>query len=252
MMRLIIISIIAYAFVILVNILANLLPLNNLTTGEISDLLPVLITPAGYVFSIWGLIYVLLFIWLYRRLTEKIKQNVQLFDSTIYYVFILSCVFNMLWIFLWHYLYFIQTIFAMIGLLITLIILYKRVRASASAKDLLDTLPFSIYLGWISVATIVNMSYVLVYIEWERWGLSAEAWTFMMLFVATLLAFIFLKTERDTAYALVFVWAFIGIAIKNQGDFSMISLTAYVLAAILLITVIFRLERNMIIFNYRK
>jgi translocator protein len=217
--------------VVMVNALANILPLNGQTTGEISNRLQVLFTPAGYVFSIWGLIYLLLFIWVLRQL-PKSRRNLPLYESTSG-LFLLTCALNILWIFLWHYEYFFYTVLVMIAFLVTLIFLYKKVKSFHPPK--IDIIPFSIYLGWISVALIANISYYLVYIQWNGWGLSAVMWTVIMLSIAAILAGVFYKKEYDPNYVLVFCWALIGIGVKNQDTHPSVSYISYVLAVVLLI-----------------
>lgn len=225
----------AYLLMITVNILANALPLNGQTTGEISNKLNVFFTPAGYVFSIWSVIYLLVGIWIIRQF-PKDRRNLPIYEKTSV-LFILSCLLNGTWIILWHYEYFILTVFIMISLLLTLIGLYKRVKVHH--RDILDRLPFSIYLGWISVATIANISYVLVYLQWDRFGISDEVWTIIMLAIATLLATWFHYANRDRVYPFVFIWAFIGIGIRNVEASSFVSYTAYSLAVVLFILSIF-------------
>jgi translocator protein len=217
--------------VVIVNALANTLPLNGQTTGEISNRLNVLFTPAGYVFSIWGLIYLLLFIWVLRQLPKN-RRNLPLYESTSG-LFLLTCMLNILWIFLWHYEYFFYTVLVMIAFLITLIFLYKKVKSFHPPK--IDVIPISIYLGWVSVALIANISYYLVYIQWNGWGISPVVWTIIMLWVAALLAGIFYMKEKDPYYVLVFIWALIGIGVKNQASFPSVSYVSYVLSIALLI-----------------
>ncbi|MDR6124113.1 benzodiazapine receptor [Bacillus sp. SLBN-46] len=217
--------------VVIVNALANTLPLNGQTTGEISNRLNVLFTPAGYVFSIWGLIYLLLFIWVLRQLPKN-RRNLPLYQSTSG-LFLLTCMLNILWIFLWHYEYFFYTVLVMIAFLITLIFLYKKVKSFHPPK--IDVIPISIYLGWVSVALIANISYYLVYIQWNGWGISPVVWTIIMLWVAALLAGIFYMKEKDPYYVLVFIWALIGIGVKNQATFPSVSYVSYVLSIALLI-----------------
>lgn len=231
----------AVLMVIAVNALANILPINGQTTGEISNRLPVLFTPAGYVFSIWGLIYLLLIIWVFRQLPYR-RRELPLYLET-YGWFWLSSVLNVAWILLWHYNYFAFTVVVMVSLLLTLIILYKKIQARKD--NFFDLLPFSIYLGWISVATIANVSYYLVYIDWDGFGLSNQAWTIIMLAIATLLAIWFRWSQRDPLYPLVFIWAIIGIAVKNHPTYPLISYVCYGMVIILFISLFFRKKDRM-------
>ncbi|WP_226659807.1 TspO/MBR family protein [Pseudalkalibacillus hwajinpoensis] len=226
---------IAYIVVVTVNGLANALPLNGQTTGEISNRLNVLFTPAGYVFSIWGLIYLLLGIWVIRQF-PKSRRDLPIYQETSG-LFVVSSILNSVWIFLWHYEFFGLSVIVMLLLLFTLIRLYMK--AKAADASFFDLLPFSVYLGWISVATIANISYYLTYIDWDGIGLSDAIWTFLLLLIATILALTFLKKEHDWVYPLVFVWAFIGIGVKNQNaDVPLVVYSSYVLAALIFIVTI--------------
>lgn len=203
--------------VIIVNVLSVTLPLGGHSTGEISDKYQTYITPAGYAFSIWSLIYLLLagfVIYQFRSYTAS-RDSVR----AIRFWFVLSCIFNMSWLFLWHYLYIELSLAAMVLMLITLIVIYRKSRLitnPTSGEKWLIKLPFSIYLGWISVATIVNISVVLEKNHWEAFGLSDSVWGVIMLCVGTLLAVIVSYSNRDSIYPLVFVWAYIAIALEHK------------------------------------
>lgn len=229
------IMVIALISVITINALANILPLNNQTTGEISNRLPVLFTPAGYVFSIWSVIYVLLIVWLVG-MWKKRQQNEVIYTkrSTL---FIISCVLNIAWIYLWHYEKFLFTVFVMIGLLITLVLLYRTF--PDSDNSIKSRLPISVYLGWISVATIANISYVLTYYEWNGWGLSDPLWAVIMMTIGTALALHIRYHHFDIAYVFVFIWAFIGIAVRNGLEELLVSTAALFLSAVMLAGIIF-------------
>ncbi|ASF38034.1 tryptophan-rich sensory protein [Halobacillus halophilus] len=237
-----ILNLLAYLLVVVVNGLANTLPLNGQTTGEISNRLNVLFTPAGYVFSIWGLIYILLGIWVLRQFPAS-RRDLPIYQA-VSGLFVLSCILNSLWIFMWHYNFFGLSVIVMLLLLLTLIRLY--IKAEAVDASFLDRLPFSVYLGWISVATIANISYYLTYIEWSGFGISASVWTFILLIIATLLAFYILITKNDWVYPLVFVWAFVGIGVQNQdADVPLVVYSSYIFAAlILVVTVFFALKQR--------
>ncbi|GAA5416064.1 hypothetical protein Pryu01_01096 [Paraliobacillus ryukyuensis] len=231
MMRVFFSNLVAILMVITVNALANILPINGQTTGEISDRLNVLFTPAGYVFSIWGLIYLLLVIWVLRQLPPQ-RRELDLYQDT-YGLFWITSVLNVAWILLWHYNYFGFTVIVMLGLLLSLITLYRKVQARKQSP--FDLLPLSIYLGWISVATITNIAYYLKYLEWDGFGLSDQVWTIILLGVAGILALWFRITQHDVFYPLVFIWATIGIAVKNYPSYSVIS---YVAVGVVIVIVI--------------
>ncbi|GEN53787.1 TspO/MBR family protein [Halobacillus faecis] len=237
-----IINLFAFLLVVIVNALANTLPLNGQTTGEISNKLNVLFTPAGYVFSIWGLIYILLGIWVIRQF-PKSRRDLPIYQETSG-LFVLSSLLNSLWIFMWHYEFFGLSVLVMIGLLLTLIHLYQTLQKNEAS--FFDRLPFSVYLGWISVATIANISYYLTYIGWDGFGISASVWTILLMIIGTLLAIFFMKSQDDWVYPLVFVWAFIGIGVKNQGsDVPLVVNAAFILAGLLLvITILYAVRKK--------
>ncbi len=220
---------------ITVNVLSVTVPLGGRSTGEISDMYHTYLTPAGYAFSIWSLIYILLagfIIYQFRQHTGS-RDSVQ----AIRFWFVLSCVFNMAWLFLWHYLYLELSLAAMVLMLFTLIVIYRstrRITEPTTGERWLIKLPFSIYLGWISVATIVNVSVVLEKNNWDGFGLSDPTWAVIMLFVGTLLAVAVSYPNRDSIYPLVFVWAFIAITLEHK-DADNVFITGLITAGLLFI-----------------
>jgi len=234
-----VINLLAVVATIVVNGLANALPLNGHLTGEISDLFKVYFVPVGYVFSIWGLIYVgLIAFGVYQMLPSQ-RENPRL--RRIGYLFSLSCLANVIWLFLWHYELFIYTIAIMIALLGLLIAIYLRLeigRAQVAMKEkwLVD-LPFSIYLGWITVATIANASDVFDYLKWSGWGIRPEVWAVIMLIAGLGIASVMSLTRGDIAYQLVIVWAFAGIAVK-QTAMPVVANAAWVMSALVIIVLI--------------
>jgi len=234
--------------VIVVNGLANALPLNGQTTGEISDRFDVYFVPAGYVFSIWGLIYLALIGYSIYQVLPSQRENPRLRRTG--WLYVLSCLANIAWLFLWHYEFFELTVVAMAGLLLLLIAIYLalgtgRTRVSA-AETWLVRVPFSIYLGWITVATIANVTSLLDYLNWSGWGISPDLWAVIMLIVATIIASAVSLSRADVAYALVIIWAFVGIAVKHSATTN-VAVTAWVAAAVvalmLLVGVFLRLGR---------
>jgi len=223
---------------IVMNVLANALPLNGLNTGQISDTFKVLFVPAGYVFSIWFLIYVgLLCYGVYQALPAQ-KENPRLRRAAA--PFIVSSAVNIAWLFFWHYGLFALTAVAMVSLLISLIVVYltlgvNQVKVSPGERWAVQV-PFSIYLGWISVATIANITNVLWLSGWNGFGLAPEVWTVIMLAVAVVLAFLMALRRQDVAYLLVLAWAFAGIAVKQAGT-PMVSTAAGIATGLVLVAV---------------
>jgi len=214
----------AFLVTVLVNALANTLALNGRTTGEISDLYPNLFVPAGYVFSIWGLIYTLLLIFVvYQALPT---QNEKDFLQKISYLFLLSSIANVSWLFLWHYEKIVLSNVPMFILLTTLIAIYLRLdigRSDVSLKDKLFVhLPFSVYLGWITVAPIANVAAALTAMNWDGWGISQSMWTVSVIIIASIITIAVIATRKDVAYSLVIVWALMGIIVKQIGNQSIV------------------------------
>ncbi|MHB0856732.1 MAG: tryptophan-rich sensory protein [Anaerolineae bacterium] len=226
--------VLATVLTIVVNGLANALPLNGLTTGEISDRYDVYFVPAGYVFSIWGLIYLALLAYTVYQALPAQRDNARLRAIAPWYV--LASLANIAWILLWHYEYLTLTPIAMVILLVSLIVIYLRLRigrvSPTPAERWCLHVPFSLYLGWITVATVANVTAVLDGIGWSRWGLSDLTWAVIMLIVAFGIAAAVALLRRDVAYTLVIVWAYVGIAVK-QTDTPTVAVLATALAVVL-------------------
>ncbi len=226
--------------VLVTNGLASTLPLNNQTTGQISDRFDVYFVPAGYVFAIWGLIYLALIAYSLYQLLPSQRENPR--QRSTGWLYVLSCIANITWLFLWHYEYFALTLVAMVALLLLLIAIYLRLGTGRTRVPTTETwllrVPFSIYLGWITVATIANATSLLDYLGWNGWLLSPEAWAAIMLVAAALIASAVSLTRGDIAYVLVIVWAYVGIAIKHSGTPLVVILAGFlagfVLATLLL------------------
>jgi len=205
---------------ITVNILASALPLNGQNTGEISDRFQVFFVPAGYVFSIWGIIYIGWIAFAIYQFLPAQKENPRL--QKLGYLFALSGVFNAAWLYCWHYNLFGLSVLVMLALLGTLIASYLkldvgRVPVSSGEKWAVD-IPFSVYLGWVSVATVANITSWLYSINWNGFGIAPQMWTILMLGVVSVVGLGMALTRRDAGYLFVFVWAFAGIAVKQAAE----------------------------------
>ena len=229
---------------IVINILANALPINGMNTGQISDSFQVYFVPAGYVFSIWGLIYLgLIALAIFQALPSQ-RDNPRM-RSTGWWIS-LGGLANIAWIFFWHYQKFPLTLVAMLTLLSTLIVTYLHLeigRTSVPAAENWSVhLPVSIYLGWITVATVANVSDVLDYLNWNGFGLAPEIWMYIILAVVLLIVGLVIYNRRDIAYTLVILWALAGIALKFSAV-PVISIPVWItfgLIALALLVVIFQ------------
>lgn len=205
---------------LIVNTLANLLPLAGRTPGEISDMFPVPFTPAGYVFSIWSVIYLGLIAYAIYQALPAQQDNPRVMG--IAWPFVLSCALNCVWLFAWHSLAITLSWFIMLALLATLIWIYQRLGTGQSEVSRSEALavraPFSVYLGWITVATVANTSIMLYNLGWQGEGLVGELMTALVITVAVAIGVTMLVRRRDVAYNLVLVWAFVGIAVARWGE----------------------------------
>jgi len=237
-------NILAFSFTIVINALAGSTTLiGGKVTAEISDANFTLITPAGYVFSIWGVIYILLGIFVvYQALPSQKGKDYQ---NRIGWLFVLSSIINIAWIFLWQFEYLIFSVALIFMLLATLIAIYLRLDIGKSKVELREKiavhLPFSTYLGWITIASIANVATALVSISWDGLGINPETWASLIIIIALLLSLIVLATRKDVAYGLVIVWAFTGISVAQTANQSIVTLTqisAIIVFIVLVATII--------------
>lgn len=232
--------IIALVSTLIINYLSNALPINGRTPGEISDSFPVLFTPAGYVFAIWSVIYLGLIAYAVYQALPGQRTNPRL--RAIGWPFVLTCIANSSWIFAWHYGFFPLALGLMLVLLGGLIVIYTRLLpayATAPTRERWSThIPFRIYLGWITVATIANTTIVLYDQGWRGAPLSQPLWAAIMIGVAAMVGLVFALRLRDVAYTLVLVWALVGIYIK-QNDAILVAYTAAGLALLLTVVTVY-------------
>jgi hypothetical protein len=212
-----IVNAIVFVFMVGVNFLANALPINNTTTGDLSDLYPNLFVPVGLTFSIWGVIYLLLtgFILYSFGLFGEVKSFEKI--RSVSKLFVISSIANLLWIFVWHYKLVGVSIIFMIVILVSMIMINEKTKKmELSGKEkLFIRLPFSLYFGWITIATIANVTTLLVSIKWDGFGISEVVWTSIVLLIGISIGGITTIKNKDIAYGLVIVWAYLGILIKH-------------------------------------
>lgn len=207
---------------LILNGLANALPINGKTTGELSDAYPNLFVPAGFTFAIWGVIYLALITFVIYQFIQAFSKNEknQLFISKIGWIFLFSCLANASWILAWHYQYVALSLGIMFCILGTLIIIYQNLEIGlkpvSTAEKWLVHVPFSIYLGWISVATIANVTAVLVDFGWNGFNIAPEIWTIIVLIVGVLIGLTVVENRKDMAYGFVIIWAYYGIVSKRM------------------------------------
>ncbi|PIC84002.1 lantibiotic ABC transporter permease [Sporosarcina sp. P1] len=239
--------VITYSIMILANALANILPLNGQTTGELSDKYGNLFAPAGFTFSIWSLIYLLLLLHVFYQLGLFQKKKNPKLLSQVGVWFCISSILNATWIFLWHYEYLLLSVIVMLLMLLTLIkINTVTFDASLTRREVFFIkLPFSVYFGWITIATIANITAFLVSIEWGGLGLSDVTWTVIILFVGAAIGILTTIRRQDIAYALVLIWAYYGIYSKHtsesgfNGEYPSIILSILICLGLITLTTVF-------------
>ena len=238
-------NILSVLLALTVNILASTLPLNGQNTGEISDRFQVYFVPAGYVFAIWGIIYIgWIAFAIYQALPTQ-KESARL--RNLGYLFALSGVFNAAWLFCWHYNQFGLSVIVMLALLGLLIASYLKLNVGRTpvnpAEKWFVDIPFSVYLGWITVATVANVTDYLYSINWTGLGIAPQAWAVIMLGVASLLGILMTFLRMDSSYVFVLVWSFAGIAVKQAAQ-PLVANSAWVAAAFALGLTVFSLVQR--------
>lgn len=244
-------NILLFAGMVTVNALANILPINGLNTGELSAFYPNLFVPAGLTFSIWGLIYLLLFVYVVFALVMSLKGTVSgVLTIKGQLVFALTCLLNAVWIFVWHYKLIVWSEIVMLSLLITLIILFVQIQRHCDndwKKCLFIKIPVQVYLGWITVATIANTTALLVAKHWGAWGIADNVWTITMILIGAAVTIVMLWRQHAIAYALVVVWAYTGIMIKRSAadiQHPDIIFTAALAIGLIIVLIIYELIRT--------
>lgn len=212
----------AFVFVIVINVLSNTLPINGQTMPEISAKYPSLFTPAGFTFSIWGLIYLALLVFVVWQALGAQRSDEEVAKISRY--FQLSCLLNGIWLIVWHYDLLALSFLVMLGILTTLVLIYRSLRAERASllrtRSLVLALPFSLYTGWITLATIANASTLQTGYGWDDVGLSAVQWTFLKLAVAGAIGASLVLRRRDPVFGAVVVWGAYGISVKQSANMS--------------------------------
>lgn len=242
-----IISTVALLTVLVVNILANALPINGLNTGEISDKYPSMFTPAGITFSIWSVIYLALIGFMVYAWRNRNDPRIHALLPW----FIVTCVLNITWILVWHFLLPVMSVIIMLMLLATLISIFLKIRSFTFvnwSENVFISFPFTIYLAWICVATIANVSALLAFVNWNGGVLTPEIWTVCMMSAATILAIAIGLEFGTPAFILVIMWALFGIYLRwNHVSDGIIPVSAIVMEIALVGVLIYSVSRRKVI-----
>ncbi|MGL4952960.1 MAG: tryptophan-rich sensory protein [Culicoidibacterales bacterium] len=218
--------IVTFITMVVVNALANILPINGITSGAVSDSYVNLFAPAGITFTIWSVIYILLGVYSVYQLGffQKEPENMpnKLLDEIGIY-FIISSFANLTWIFAWHYQILWLSLILMLTILVMLALIVVRIRQAHEQKQFSSKeqwfirIPFSVYFGWITVATIANIVTLLVSLNFDGFGIAEQIWMIGIIIVGTLISVATIWRNKDIAYGLVIIWAYAGIIIKHSS-----------------------------------
>ena len=230
-------NIIAFTAMVAVNILADVIPIGGYTTAEVSKIYPNLFTPAPFTFAIWGVIYILLagFAFLYQ--TGVIDHNPR-FTERILGWFILSCAMNIGWLLSWHFDAIGLSVLFMLGLLISIIAMNERTDDIKPSlfESLVVKLPLGLYFGWITVATIANISVWFVSIGVSLPAAAEQIVTVIIMLIGTGIAGIVLTLKEDPFYGIAVAWGYAGIIVRHivGGGYPVIVAAAIVSVLIVL------------------
>lgn len=244
---------ITYLTMIVTNYLANALPLNGRSTGDISEAYPSLFTPAGITFSIWGVIYLLLGahvlyqLGLFRDQPETAEQTALL--NRVGVLFSVSSVANTAWVFAWHYDLIPLSAVLLVTILVCLALIVTTLRNAnlVGRQRWLVGVPFSVYFGWSTVAVVANITVLLVSLGWDGFGLSDSTWAAAMVLVAMGIGTLTMIRNRDVAYGLVLIWAYAGILLRQTSADGFNGRYPEIVAAVIASLVIFVLTEAMIL-----
>lgn len=238
-----------FLIMVATNYLANAVPFNDKTTGQLSDQYPNLFVPAGITFSIWGIIYLLLFVFCVKQSKNFFSQtpdpSTNALVDKIGLRFVVSCILNSLWILYWHYEHLFFSVIIMLSLLIILLDIARRINFLSKNTEIhipiVAKAAFGMYLGWICIATIANITAVLVLFGWDAFGQSETFWTCLMVLIGALIVSFTLAKVNNAFIGAAVLWAFVGIILKRieAPEYHRFIVWITVFAIIIVVTSIF-------------
>jgi translocator protein len=242
---LILFNLIAFVTMVYLNYLSNALPINGHTPGELSDKYVNYFVPAGLTFSIWGVIYGWFLVFIVAQIiayfNKPIFSKIEPIIQKIGWLFVVTCILNIAWLLAWHYELVAVSVLIMLSFLVTLIYIFVKIGVGQTKVNTqekwLSHAPFSIYLGWISIATIANITALLVQNNWSGIGFDGATWAKIMIAVGFLVCLFMVISKKAVFFGLVVLWAFYGIYIKRLGlqdatSLSIANFASYFLGAI--------------------
>lgn len=237
-----VLNILSFIGTLTVNTLSNTLPINGKNMAELSALYPNEFVPAGYTFSIWLVIYISLTGFCFYQ-AGKDPDRVET-RKKMGILFILTNLFNITWLLLWHYEMVLPSVITMLALLVTLIIIHLRFRipdrSRKTSHKLWVQVSFSLYLGWVMIATIANIAAWLVDSGWNGEPLSGSFWAILMIAVATLLNILLAATKRNYVIPLVAIWSILGIINRQRSlqGFTDVVVAGAICCSVLLLVIV--------------
>jgi hypothetical protein len=231
-----ILNVVFFGLMIFVNFLAIVYELGGNSMPELSEKYANLFTPANITFSIWSLIYLLLVGFLVAQFFKNAQTQI-----TRNYLFILSCIFNFSWILVWQYEYIVLSVLVMLALLATLAKMNLQIREDGNE---FYKIVFGIYLGWICIATIANVTALFVSLG-AMPSVDVQVLVTIAMIIIGLAVVSFIMMKLDNPYlALSVAWAFYGVSLKREEDFPRIALAAKLAMAAVILVAIWILYRR--------
>jgi translocator protein len=219
--------ILATATVIFVNYLASIAYIGGITPNYISDKYPTIVTPAGFAFAIWSVIYLGIIVFSVFQAMPMQRENFQKIRTP----YLVSCLANCVWVYLWHHEMIVASVFAMLVLLASLI----AINVNLSVKDsLIARIPFGIYFGWICVASSVNITICLSYLGFENSRSTSILYACILIVAITIFGIIIRFKLPSAAFAFTIAWSILAIAIKNGSVTAISAVSAFSFMALLI------------------
>lgn len=231
-------NVVFYILVLVVNYLANALPINGKNTGELSDQYANLFVPAGLTFSIWGVIYLLLLIQVLSMLSSRRSAT----EQSIGWWLVLNFILNASWILAWHYEQLVLSLVIMLSLLATLAL---KNRSLMGSTDTLARVTFGVYLGWICIATIANVTALLVFYGWHGAVFDEWIWTVLLILIGAGVVTWVMRQLSNPFLALAVCWAFLGIILKRSQDYPAIAIAAGVALAVVALAAVLQTRSSL-------
>jgi len=249
-------AVVAFVVMMVMNWLAaSTTYLGGTDTAAVSDSYPNLFAPAGYTFAIWGVIYLLLGLFMFRMFDIWKPKKPALSQgefNTVTRLFMITSLLNAAWLMAWQYRVLWASVILMAALLVSLIMINTLTRdKDFTAREwLFVRVPFSVYFGWITVATIANISTWLVSLGWDRWGQSEGFWMVLVLLAGAVVGLATMRRNQDWAYGAVIIWGYTGILVKHlsesgwNGKWPSVLATLYILLPVLMASALSVMQRS--------